>query len=195
MGEFSSVDALATTIAHDAQSGANIFGVDGHDGSGKSTLAAALGSNLGWPVISLDAFLHKNQEEYVSHLNYEALGQAIFSASRPMIIEGVCLLDVAERLHLKLDRHIYVKRLSPAGIWSDEDECDFDGPIEHVLAKIEEDIKVMDDFIARTEGNTSASANEDEALPPFRAEVIRYHARRKPTRVAHHLFARREADA
>lgn len=189
MGEYSSVEELAASLVHDAELGASVIGVDGNDGSGKSVLATSLVARLQWSFISLDDFLHKNLDAYVANLDYEALSRVVSSVSRPLIIEGVCLLEVSERLELKLDRLIYVKRLGPGGLWTDGEECDFDCSPEDVIAKIEENIKGMEEFLACVESKTGDSDEESSGLTRFRVEVIHYHSRYKPLRVADYVFA------
>ena len=92
------------------------------DGSGKSTLASSLSKELGCPRVNIDDHIDKNFGKYVNHVNYDGLQRQIDKAKRPIIIEGVCLLAVLERLQLSLDTLIYVKRVSDYGSWRDEDD-------------------------------------------------------------------------
>src|SRR5437868_5905599 len=116
---------LAARLLEDAKSGATVFGIDGVDGCGKSKLGASLGQTLGWPVISLDGFLEKERGSYVQWIRYADLRQAVANARGPMVVEGVCLLEVLERAAIHIDKHIYVRRVQ-SGLWMDADECDFD---------------------------------------------------------------------
>ncbi len=55
-------------------------------------------------------------------LNWRGLAAAIEATQSRIMISGVCIRDVLDRLGLKADRHIYVKRMSGL-VWADEDDA------------------------------------------------------------------------
>jgi hypothetical protein len=116
------------------------------------------------------------------------LRQAIVAQSGTVIVEGVCLRSVLNRLRLRAFRHVYVKALSEHGLWSDERECELNEPVETFLQREREDLRVMERFLASDP--TDASGAGDLAL--FREEVIRYHAVVLPSRRADFVFLRRQ---
>lgn len=100
-----------------------VVGIDGFPGAGKSSLASAVGADLGLPAFRLDDFLDDEDpigRRYMDVLRWDLLRGAVRARhGRGLILEGVLLLDVAERLALSLDCLIYVKRLLRGGAWRD----------------------------------------------------------------------------
>jgi hypothetical protein len=85
------------------------IGIDGVDGVGKSPLARFLSWQLGMPSIETDMFLEKG-ETYPS-LRYSDLKNLIefrHTLDRPLIIEGLYLLQVLDYLEINPDILIYV---------------------------------------------------------------------------------------
>ena len=93
-----------------------IIGIDGDNGAGKSTLANELSQRIGGSVISVDDFLLGNGDAYLSQLNMPNISKAIEAAEEPIIVEGMLLLDVLDRIGLTPDFMIFAK-------------CEFEGPI------------------------------------------------------------------
>src|SRR3989338_8125845 len=83
----------------------HIVGVDGEDGAGKSTkIVPFLTEQLDGTVLSLDNYLEKNRDGYIEYLRYDLLRQdllALIIKSNPVIIEGIMLLDVLEKIGVK----------------------------------------------------------------------------------------------
>ena len=94
--------------------GCGVIGIDGDNGAGKSTLAHELVQMIGGSVISVDDFLSGNGMAYSSQLDLPNLSKKIKAAEEPIIVEGVLLLDVLDRLGITLDLMIFAK-------------CEFDG--------------------------------------------------------------------
>ena len=87
-----------------------IIGIDGDQGAGKSTLALELCSMLGGSVIELDELLHQNGRPYVEQIHKERLRSQISSTAKPVIVEGVLLLDVLDLLDLQPDCLLFAKK-------------------------------------------------------------------------------------
>jgi hypothetical protein len=98
------------------------IGLDGMDGVGKSTLAREMAKRLGGSVISLDDHLVKKQNGYILHIRCDEVKAAISASRSPILIEGVCLLAVAQRCRFDVDVLVYVRRLSRnSEIWHDQE--------------------------------------------------------------------------
>lgn len=105
-------------------SAARLVAFDGFMQSGKSTLAQQVAEVLGAVLISLDSFVDSSREapDYVGLLKIEELSQQIAATSAVRsiaILEGICMLDALDRLHVIPDIMVYVKRISPMGLWQD----------------------------------------------------------------------------
>lgn len=136
-----------------------IIGIDGRDGVGKTTLAHALATATGGTVVSLDNFLRKTEEDYVSQLTQTDLRVALSVHQRPIIIEGVCLLAALESVREKPNLLIYVKRLMFGWYWHDEE-------------------------ILNTQENVDILIERLSPITPLKEEIIRYHSQYKPLRQA-----------
>ena len=99
---------------------ASVVAIDGDEGSGKTQLAAELQKNVGGDVISIDDFLIGNGMSYTKQFNANAFRACLKDKNaRPLIIEGVLLLDILEREHLTADRYIFAKCIQQ-GQWQYE---------------------------------------------------------------------------
>jgi hypothetical protein len=134
---FHSEEDLVDTITAENSITADFFlGVDGRDGAGKTTLTRYLAEKIGASVISLDEFIEKNKDAYMSSIRFSDLKRAIAQASGPVIIEGACLLAALQRLDICLSRLVYVKRMISDVGWFDEKICDPPDDVEAFLARI-----------------------------------------------------------
>lgn len=96
-----------TELSHAIKnSGATIIGVDGYLGVGKTSLAIGLARQTGYGCIHLDNYLEPQKGSFVKNLNLLTLKEAI--NQRPLIIEGICLLEVLCRLNINSDFLVYV---------------------------------------------------------------------------------------
>ena len=93
------------------------------------------------------------------------------------MIEGVCLLQVLERLGVRLDCVIYIKRMT-SGLWSDEDECEFPFGVEEAIRQSRRDTELVLEFEARQQGKPYHPSTTDE--PRLDQEIMRYHASYSP---------------
>lgn len=154
------------------------IGVDGVDGSGKSTIARKLAESLGVPYINLDDHLTRNNGNYLDSLRYRDIVQ-VLAGFQSFVIDGICLLNVLEKLNLKLDCLVYVKRIRH-GYWANESECEVLGDVEDFLTREREMVQLL----------------EGTATPPdtlgLAEEVIRYHAIYKPHNKADVIYTRED---
>jgi hypothetical protein len=102
--------------------------VDGFSQAGKSIFASKLALALGWePAIYLDHMTLELEEQpdsprYADHLDRGRILR-IVGSRRPLVVEGVCLRDVADGMRSDVALSIYIARVSrpvPASlIWHD----------------------------------------------------------------------------
>ncbi|PJE80144.1 hypothetical protein CI610_00869 [invertebrate metagenome] len=161
-------------------------GYNGKDGSGKSYLATQLAKELGHSVIHFDDYLIKNQNSYFDSLKLDNLRKAITETPKPLIVEGVCLLTIREALRFGDGFNVYVKRMSPAGYWADEDECSISESLDVYIQQKQEAIN-----IAATISFMGISGN-DETLefPALAREIIEYHYVYKPHKISDAIYCR-----
>lgn len=103
---------------------AKLVGVEGFCGSGKSFLAEAVASTMPSTTIHLDNFVVGDDEArpYAERIDYKGLRMSVDGAAARrelVLIEGICLRSVLERLDRQVNLFVYVKRMSPTGLWHD----------------------------------------------------------------------------
>ena len=104
---------------------AAIIGVDGYLGAGKTTVAVGLSRQTRYACVHLDDYLGPHEGGFVENLDLSGLKAAI--NERPIIIEGLCLLEVLKRLWTDADFLVYVAGVRPSRKESDKkifDEAD-----------------------------------------------------------------------
>jgi hypothetical protein len=96
------VETPQALVAHlrSAFPSAVTIAIDGILGAGKTILAGALHQTLGGTLLSLDDFIHQNQGTFLPHLKVGELGDALMAARRPVVLEGICMLAVLDRLRV-----------------------------------------------------------------------------------------------
>lgn len=180
------VEDLAQQMLSACAEGAAVFAIDGTDGCGKSTLAVDLSRQLGWKVLHLDDFLEKDKGSYVEHLRHAELREAVRDATRPLIIEGVCMLAVARASTLFPDFVVYVKRRDANGNWRDEQDCASECDDVNTLIDIrEQEVRLVHSHLHPGEAF--------EGLTAFRREILAYHFAYRPHNYAHAIFTRIDA--
>jgi hypothetical protein len=146
-----------------------IIGIDGAVGSGKTILSYCMGCKLKFPVINLDQFLNMNSGGYLSQIRYNDLEEYIKSkskAGKTIIVEGACLLKIFDKIQIKHDFLVYVKRMScNNGRWCEELELSGHG-------------KIIE--------------NPQNDLEKLSNEIILYHNEFNPSINAHYCFERME---
>ncbi|MBR1172990.1 hypothetical protein JQ617_03395 [Bradyrhizobium sp. KB893862 SZCCT0404] len=149
------------------------IGIDGMDGVGKSTLARELANRLGGSVISLDDYLTKRQNSYVLHIRCDDVKAAISASKLPTLIEGVCLLAVAQRCGFEVDALVYVRRISGnSGIWHEEEIC--------MALSPPDELKQKERALREAFSTTEKSGNLGDDDLGLTGELIDYHARWRP---------------
>ncbi|HET6433404.1 hypothetical protein [Dyella sp.] len=118
------LDELLQAVPDKTTAQSVVVGIDGFDGTGKTTLAYALAERLGGIRVGLDSYVEKDREaeRYVGLLRLDALQRDLNGLSRcfsHIIVDGVCLLEAFERLGCTPDYLVYVKKISPQGLWHD----------------------------------------------------------------------------
>lgn len=167
--------------------GLRLIGIDGMDGCGKSTLASSLSKELGCPHVNIDDHIDKNLGQYVNHVHYDGLQRQLDEAKWPIIIEGVCLLAVLEKMQLSLDTLIYVKRVSNYGSWRDEDDYEVSEDIDDFMNKKKEGLQKFVWAEACIEGK---DVPDDVKFPELAEEIIRYHYTYRPHEKADIIYKR-----
>lgn len=187
MKVFSDVQALADYLQTRRQNKKLLnIGIDGKDGVGKTKLASELSRYIGIKVISLDDYIEKNQDRYVSALKLNKLSMAFKNVQGIIAIEGVCLLAATKHLGIELDEHIYIKRMNH-GLWADEDVCCPKESADKIIEKEEADLLVFLEYEASGEGKDKPSEG-DAGLSGLTKEIIRYHVEYMPSQIASCIF-------
>lgn len=105
-----SIESLRRLLA-DSRKG--LIAIDGYHGTGKSTVAREVATRLRLPCVHLDDFLIRNQGAFLECLRYDQLSLAL--RQRPVIVEGLCMLAVLQKLAITADVFIYIRAAeSPA---------------------------------------------------------------------------------
>ena len=167
--------------------GLRLIGIDGTDGSGKSTLASSLSKELDCSHVNIDDHIAKNPGQYFSHVHCDGLQRQLDETKGPIIIEGVCLLAVLERLQRSLDKLIYVKRVSDYGSWYDEDDCEVSENIDNFMNKKKEGLQKFAWAEACIEGK---DVPDNINFPELTEEIIRYHYTYRPHEKADIIYKR-----
>lgn len=164
-----------------------LVGIDGMDGSGKSSLASLLSKQLGWLHINLDDYLEKNMGRYVECVHYDEVRNILKKAEESIIIEGVCLLAVLERLERSLDLLIYVKRVAHYGRWYDEEDCAVSEDIDEFVKRKKEELQKFAEMESHIEGKEPPG---EVTFPGLAEEIIRYHYKHRPQERADIIYNR-----
>jgi len=132
MQDFNSVEALIVAVRQRVGDARGfVVAVEGHSTSGKSYLSKNLAKHLGASVISTDLYAREGSQapSYVDRMALDRLSLDLtrFARAGGVIIEGICLRDTLRALALVPRPFIYVKRISPAGLWAD----DLENYLEH----------------------------------------------------------------
>lgn len=163
------------TLSPLLKKGNSLIGFDGINGVGKTHLARKLADGFSVTRLKIDDFLIGNGEPYVSQIRYDALQEKTAKSSRPIVIDGVCLLEVAERCHFKLAAHIYVRLIGGKGSCADERFRIEQGDVEQLASFRRSALRAMN----------KGSCNKAGRLP---IQIAQYHRDYKPKSVADFVF-------
>ena len=97
--------------------------VDGASGAGKTHLASLLANQIGAAHLDLDDFVQRGQGAFVSAIDFQALRDRVAEQPDKLLISGVCMREVLDRLPLSASQHIYVMRMDATG-WADRAEIE-----------------------------------------------------------------------
>lgn len=181
---FESQGRLAEEVARGIPVGQAVrIGIDGKDGSGKTTLAQRIAEQIKGEVVSLDEYVEKKKGGYVPYLRVKEIRATLSSKMGPLVVEGVCLLAAADRIGIKIDKLIYVKRVNSSHQWLDEEECGPKEPVEDLIERLEKNPGIFPE----------SEGSETLELPELVKEIVRYHAEYKPSKRADYIFHRIDA--
>ena len=115
-----------------------LIGIDGGLGSGKSFLSRALVEQLGGLTLKLDCYTHGNP--YCEKLRNDDIIHGLTKLreqGEPVIVDGICLLDVMDKIGVKPRRSRLREEDEPIGRWPDEGTCNperinLDSPISSI---------------------------------------------------------------
>lgn len=90
--------------------------IDGRDGVGKTTLGRYLAWHFNVTLIEADLFLIPSQD-YLTHLDYQVnrIIERRFTLPRPVIVEGVSMLQLMKRINRVPDFAIYITNPQHSG--------------------------------------------------------------------------------
>src|ERR1043165_10307225 len=86
-----------------------LIGIDGRNGVGKTTLGRYLAWHFNVTLIEADLFLIPSQD-YLTHLDFQInrIIERRFTLPRPVIVEGVSMLQLMKRISRVPDFAIYI---------------------------------------------------------------------------------------
>ena len=178
------VDDLVAELEKCLTQGHVVISVDGTDGSGKTRLATALSSALGAENIELDRLLERNKGGFLDYLDYGELQQKIRNASvssRRTVVEGVCVQKVLNKINVKPDVRVYVKRLIGSD-WTDGKPFEQNKTADQIIAEEEDKLNLFRGL------QGSAGSFVSGGIPGVKKEVIRYHCEYGPHKAADYIF-------
>ena len=146
----------------------SIISIDGVDGVGKSTLSCKIAEELCLPNIEIDNFVQEQQGGYIKYIDYDRLHDRI--SNQTIVIEGVCVQQILNKMSLTSDVSVYVKVIDVYGFWM------------HRMRLFPSD-KSADEVINERKAKGFPLGHEED--------IIRYHYTFKPHENADYIFERR----
>jgi hypothetical protein len=126
MREFVDLASLVLALQQEIAPGEGaIIAIEGHSTSGKTTLGEDLAERLSAASLSTDAYARPEStaRSYVERLQHDQLRADLdrLMVNRALIvIEGIALRDTLRKVSAVPQVFVYVKRMSPAGLWADD---------------------------------------------------------------------------
>jgi len=99
-----------------------VIAIDGWAGAGKSHLASLLKGRVAIPIVRLDDLLTPGRGKFVDRIRHQDLDTLL--KKRPVIVEGICVLQALEQIGATPDILIYVKAVDDRGQWVHEEILD-----------------------------------------------------------------------
>ena len=167
----------------------SVISIDGSDGSGKSTLALCLCCrNPNFIYFDIDThYLYPQNGSYLDNLNYELLKQNIDSTTSNgeyVVLDGVCNLEILERLQTKPEIKIYVKMVDDLGYWFKGRNFKYNcGDVETIISENARTSRAFNDSDFNNI-NTTKSTIQSEYIETLEDEIIRYHFTFRPDETA-----------
>lgn len=87
-----------------------IIGIDGLLGAGKTTLSKIIAAKNHYECLHLDDYITPGQGNFLESIQIEKLQTDVAKCNNILIIEGICLLAVLDKLSMNLDFFIFVEQ-------------------------------------------------------------------------------------
>lgn len=138
-----------------------LVGIDGIDGVGKTSLSKKI-ETLGYFRISLDDFIKKKSGGYFEFVNYKKLMKMLISKNgQPIVIEGVLLLKILEKINVSLNYFVYVTD----NVWLDDWNEEWQGKYTTMS---------LDEIICDVEQQTTKISRAlDSSAKPYKMDGFR----------------------
>ena len=167
-----------------------VISIDGVNGSGKSYLSSFLSKKNGYSYIDIDGdYLIPNKGKYIDFIRYNELKgkiAALLTGDKTIVVDGICILKVLNKIGFNSDIKIYVKKLR-LGRWRDGNLFDYRRNIADVLSEKRASLEEFENVSACIEGRSPEINDSEEDM--FH-EIIRYHFEYEPDINADIVFER-----
>lgn len=168
-----------------------LISIDGKNGSGKSRLAICLCCrDERFIYFDLDThYWPSNKLPYVNNIDYKSLRKNIistFEEGKIVVLDGVCILSIIEKLSLTTVVNIYVKKVDSSGWWIDGRDFNYNLDLEELfIGKLNYNRKwkQLEEAKSGKNNNKQGDANDD-----IENEIIRYHFKFKPNESADVIY-------
>ncbi len=165
--------------------------VDGFSGSGKSFLSEKIVDINSYEYIDIDGdYLIPNDGLYINFIKNEQLKADIIklvSNGKIVVIDGICILQVLDRIGFKPGIKVYVKRIHSQG-WRDGKHLNYDTSVDDALYEESRERQEFENDAAYIEGREPEPI--DFSREDMTHETIRYHYRYHPDIVSDLVFNR-----
>src|ERR1700730_209472 len=112
-----------------------LIGFDGRDHNGKTSAANWLAWQLGMPAIHLDLFYQTSESESAISWRADALARCLKArGAKPIIVEGVLLLDALAAIDKSPDYLVFVEKMEPPHSRDRIQDDDLKDPSEFALS-------------------------------------------------------------